>query len=119
MPRLNHVGLRPAALSASHLRVFFRFRMGVHGLPIDLGRRRGTPRLLCQCDMCGTGAVGDEHHFVFICPALAPVREQFRHLFASGTRSLRLFIWRQDLCAVVRFIHACFALRSSLLDAAG
>ena len=106
-------------LPASYLRVFFRFRMGVHGLPIDVGRRRGIPRLLRHCDMCGTGAVGDEHRFIFMCPALAPVRERFRHLFASGTRSLRLFIWQRDLCAVVRFVHACFAFRSSLLGSAG
>ena len=110
---------RPALLflplPVSHLRVFFRFRMGVHGLPIDMGRRRGIPRLLRHCDMCGTGAVGDEHHFIFTCPALAPVRERFRPLFASGTRSLRLFIWQQDLCAVVHFVNACFAFRSSLL----
>jgi hypothetical protein len=47
------------------------------------------------------------------------VRERFRPLFASGTRSLRLFIWQQDLRAVVRFVHECFVFRSSLLVAAG
>jgi hypothetical protein len=103
----------------SPLRVFFRFRMGVHALPMDVGRRRGIPRLLRHCDMCGTGVVGDEHHFIFMCPALAPVRERFRPSFASGTRSLRLFIWQQDLRAVVRFVHECFVFRSSLLVAAG
>jgi hypothetical protein len=96
-----------------------RFRMGVHALPIDVGRRPGIPRLLRHCDMCGTGAVGDEHHFIFMCPSLAPVRDRFRPLFASGTRSLRLFIWQQDLRAVVRFVHECFVFRSSLLIAAG
>jgi hypothetical protein len=68
--------------------------------------------------MCGTGAVGDEHHFIFMRPALALVRERSRPLFASGTRSLRLFIWQQDLRAV-RFVHECFGFRSSLLVAAG
>jgi hypothetical protein len=71
--------------------------MGVHVLPINVGRRRGVPRLLRQRDMRDTGAVGDEHLFTFMCPALAPVRDRFRSLFASDTRSLRLIIWQQDL----------------------
>jgi hypothetical protein len=78
-----------------------------------------VPRLLRACDMCSTGAVGDEHHFIFMCPALAPVRHSFRPLFASGSRSLRLFIWQQDLCEVVRFVHEFFVFRSSLLVDAG
>jgi hypothetical protein len=68
--------------------------------------------------MCGTEAVGDEHHFIFMCPALAPVRERFCSLFASGTPSLRLFTWQQGLCAVVRFVHEWFLFCSSLLVAA-
>jgi hypothetical protein len=77
--------------------------MSVQALPNGVGQRRGVPRLLRHCDMCGAGAVGDEHHFIFMCPALAPVRVRFRPLFAYGIRSFRLFIWRQDLRAVVLF----------------
>jgi hypothetical protein len=64
--------------------------MGVHALPPGVGRRRGIPRLLQirHRDMCGTGAVGDERHFIFAFPALVPVRDHFRPLFASGTRSI-------------------------------
>jgi hypothetical protein len=67
-----------------------------------------------RASQVGTGAVGDEHHFIFACPALAPVRDRLLPLFASGLRSLRLFIWQQDLHEVVRFVHEClcFALAS-------
>jgi hypothetical protein len=34
--------------------------MAVKPLPIDVGRRRGVPRLLRHCDMCGIGAFGDD-----------------------------------------------------------
>jgi hypothetical protein len=63
--------------------------------------------------MCGTGAVVDEHHSIFECPALAPVRDRVRPLFASGTPSLRLFIWQQDLREVVRFLHECSVFPAS------
>ena len=101
---------------ARRLRVFLRLRMGVHGLPIDVGRQRGVPRSERRCDMCSTGAVGDEHHFVFVCPALAPVRAHYAALFTPSSNTLRAFIWQADLLAVVRFIYACFQVRSQLLS---
>ncbi len=60
-----------------------------------------------------------KHHFIFMCRSLASVSLHFPRLFASGTRSLRLFLWQEDLLAVVRFVHACFAFRSNLLVAVG
>lgn len=31
-----------------------------------------------------------------------PIASAFHHLFAVGTRSLRLFVWQEDLCSVLR-----------------
>jgi hypothetical protein len=50
---------------------------------------------------------------------MAPVRARFCPLFASGTRSLRLFICQQDLREVVRFVQECFVFRTSLLVPVG
>ena len=101
-------------IDARRLRVFLRFRMGVHGLPIDAGRQRGVARSERRCDMCPTGAVGDEYHFVFVCPALAPVRAHYAALFRPSFRTLRAFLWQEDILAVVRFVYDCFQVRSQL-----
>ena len=102
--------------SVSRLRLFHRFRMGVHGLPIDALRMRRppVPRLHRFCDMCPHDLLGDEHHFVFVCEALAPLRASYSHLFANGGRSLSQFIWQDDLQGVVNFIWDAFVLRASL-----
>lgn len=98
-------------MSARKIRLFLRFRMGQHDLPIVTGRWRGIPRHQRYCDMCDRRLVGDEQHFVFYCPCLQPVRDRYTDLFRSPYNSLQQFIWQAELPRVINFIVECFDAR--------
>ena len=66
-----------------------RFRMGSHHLPIEDGRHLNQPRASCVCNLCNTGALGDEKHMVLECPALAGLRLQFSSLLLSCSSIMR------------------------------
>ncbi len=65
------------------LRLLARFRLSCHHLAIETGRWRGVAADDCVCTLCGTGAVQDEHHVLFRCPALSDARMQFSVLFGD------------------------------------
>lgn len=69
--------------------MFSWFHIGVPGLPNDAGRQRGVPRSERKCYMCSPGPVGDECHFVFVCPILAPVRACYAAWFTPSPRTFR------------------------------
>ena len=100
----------PAMLpvSAARLRAFLRFRTSCHALPVDLGRRTVTPRLLRVCAVCNSGMLGDERHLVFECPALVPLRASYASLFSGPTQTMQQFMWQHDTLSVVAFV--CEAL---------
>ena len=69
-------------LQLSHLQTYLSisFELGCHPLRIVAGRWQGSPRLQRICDRCTTGALDDECHLVFECPAFEQLRADSRHL---------------------------------------
>lgn len=53
-----------------------RLRTGSSHLDVVVGAWRNIPRDQRTCSLCGNG-VGDEQHFLFVCPALADLRTVF------------------------------------------
>jgi hypothetical protein len=96
---LIHLPLPPKIL-----RLFFRFRAGCSGLPIDIGRRSRIPRAQRYCLKCASQSVCDEYHLIFECPALVPLRVQFSSIFTFPTRNMLSFMWQKDTCAVALFV---------------
>jgi hypothetical protein len=106
----NRDPLLHLALPPSILRLFFRFRLGCSGPPIDTGRRRcpfPIPRAQSFCLKCAAQSVCDEFHVILECTALAPIREQFSALFPSATQSMLGFMWQKDTYAVAVFVARC------------
>ena len=48
-----------------------------HHLPAEEGRFLNLPRASRVCNLCNTGASGDDRHMLLECPALADLRLQF------------------------------------------
>ena len=83
------------ALSDRCMRRLFRFRLGAHTLPIQMGRRLRMARVARICPLCPGMYVGDERHYVFECPAFDDIRRGFQHLFddSHGPGAMRLLMW--------------------------
>jgi hypothetical protein len=74
-------------LALHKLRVLARLRLSCHHLAVETGRWRGVPIDGRSCTLCGTGAVQDEHHVLFRCPALIQARLAFPVLFGVGAEA--------------------------------
>jgi hypothetical protein len=104
-------------LPAKHVRRFLNFRIGHHQLAVDRlcyyqgvdGTRQKIPRSQRLCTDCDLGVVGDERHFLFVCPALTALRLRFPTLFVRPL-TLHAFVWHPDLRSVVLFVSQGLAL---------
>ena len=95
----------------SVLNIIIRFRLGCYqALPSVFMRTDGVDcRADRACRMCTTGAIGDEYHVLFECPATQAARAPFAHLFPHNCTMLG-FINNPDSPAVARCIKDCLAL---------
>ena len=58
--------------------------------------------------MCQQGALGDEKHLLFECPALQDLRDRYENLFqAPQSDAMILFMWQDDIIGLAPFIDAC------------
>ena len=64
-------------------------RLGGHGLPVETKRWEGIPYKNRACELCGTGAVGDELH-LFQCAALQTMRDSARVLTLSHRKFIKV-----------------------------
>ena len=106
-----------------HLISLIRFRVGSHWLRVETGRWRGVPRAERVCTHCGTGAVQDEMHMVFECPAYLGQRRLHAQLFqgfghwngaAAGSKCMQAFM-AQSQHEVAAFVHGCMEVHRSLI----
>ena len=93
-----------AGLTLANKRRLARFRLGCHQLPINVGARARLPRVRRVCPLCnaaGTEALGDEPHFLFVCPHLGDLRAAYPSLPFSACSKRALAA--QPLC-LARFL---------------
>jgi hypothetical protein len=79
-PRALYLSL---PIPADRLRLLARFRLGCHHLAVETGRWTGVVIDDRKCNLCEASTVQDEHHVLFVCPALHDARLQFPRLFGS------------------------------------
>ena len=91
-----------------------RFRCGCHGLHDDTGRFVNTPRDDTVCEVCKSGCVRNEHHFLFDCPAYAHIQYSHATLF-HGIQTVSSVINSNNFCLLGRYLRQCFEHRQSVL----
>ena len=84
-----------------------RFRMGSHHLLLEEGRHICLPWAGRICNLCNTGALGDDRYMLLDCPALADLRWQFSSHLMSCSNVMRRLLWAKDQQEVCRYITAC------------
>jgi len=99
-------------MSVPKLKLVVRFRLSCHHLAIETGRWMGIDIDHRTCQLCGTGAVQDEHHVLFSCPALQHARAKFPLLFGGRFTFVRqlfdynaLHDWKAVTRDFSRFLH--------------
>lgn len=77
------------------------------GAPFPVHAAQHQPYVLRLCSFCTLQAVGDEHHVVLDCPALAHVRDAFRRRLGFAPVTLVCFLYdNQCSGALPHYLHA-------------
>jgi hypothetical protein len=110
-------------LPVHKVKLLTRFRLSCHHLAVETGRWRSVDIDHRTCQLCGSGAVQDEHHVLFACPALLHIRNTYPVLFGNNrfthVRQLmdytNMLDWKavaRDMC---RFLHEVGGIYSPII----
>ena len=55
-------------LNENEAKVMLKFRTSNHNLPVETGRWRKLSFIDRKCKLCDLSDVGDEFHYLFVCP---------------------------------------------------
>ena len=97
--------------------------LGHSYLPVHRGRRTQVPRSERCCALCMLSVVGDEHHMIFDCLALADLRVERPALFAMFHRPVAChvshFMRHQDRFALAGFLLNALRRYKLISDSSG
>jgi hypothetical protein len=110
-------------ISLNKLKLLTRFRLSCHHLAIETGRWYNIDIDQRKCQLCAMGSVQDEHHVMFICPALQQIRNKYPLLFGNNRfthiRQMMDFSdmhnWGAVARDICRFLHEIGGIYSPLL----
>ena len=71
-----------------------KFRMRVHNLPITKSRFSHDVDVNLSCNLCNSGEVGDEYHYLFSCPFFNNDRKSLFPNDLTESRVFQLFKWQ-------------------------
>jgi hypothetical protein len=76
----------------SSLRLYLtKYRLSNHKLPIEIGRHNNIIRSERTCEFCSDYDIGDEYHYMFICPKFREERTKLIPKNCLKTTSVRKF----------------------------
>ena len=97
------------------------FRISSHYLLIEIGRHRNVHRRNRTCQICNTGEIEDEFHFILKCPLYHNFRikyiKPYYYRRASVFKLVQLLSVQnvKELCNLGKFLYASDKLRNENL----
>ena len=97
---------------------FTRFRISNHNLMIECGRYKNITQEERLCEICSTGEIESEQHFLFSCKAYDHLRNKLE-LDLNQTISVDLMMSTnvEIILQISKFIHSCFVMRDKCFEA--
>ena len=71
-----------------------KFRMRVHNLPVTKGRFSHDVDVNVGCNLCNSGEVGDEYHYLFACPFFNSDRKILFPIDITESRDFKICKWQ-------------------------